>query len=304
MPIKIDNQLPARKSLENENVFVMTEFRAQSQDIRPLKILLLNLMPTKIETETQILRLLSNSPLQLEVDLLHTATHKSKNVSEEHLTKFYNSFDEIRNNRYDGMIVTGAPVEKMEFEEVDYWEELCEIFEWSKTNVYSTFNICWGAQASLYYRYGVKKYPSEKKVFGIFPHRALDAFHPLIRGLDDIFYVPHSRHTVLKMSDIAKVKDLQVISYSEQAGIHILSDMDCRNFFITGHSEYDRDTLKKEYLRDVNAGLEIDIPVNYFPDDNPDNIPVITWRSTANLIFSNWLNYFVYQKTPYDLSNL
>ena len=304
MPIKIDNQLPARKSLENENVFVMTEFRAQSQDIRPLKILLLNLMPTKIETETQILRLLSNSPLQLEVDLLHTATHKSKNVSEEHLTKFYNSFNEIRNNRYDGMIVTGAPVEKMEFEEVDYWEELCEIFEWSKTNVYSTFNICWGAQASLYYRYGVKKYPSEKKVFGIFPHRALDAFHPLIRGLDDIFYVPHSRHTVLKMSDIAKVKDLQVISYSEQAGIHILSDMDCRNFFITGHSEYDRDTLKKEYLRDVNLGLEIDIPVNYFPDDNPDNIPVITWRSTANLIFSNWLNYFVYQKTPYDLSNL
>lgn len=304
MPIKIDNQLPARKSLENENVFVMTEFRAQSQDIRPLKILLLNLMPTKIETETQILRLLSNSPLQLEVDLLHTATHKSKNVSEEHLTKFYNSFNEIRNNRYDGMIVTGAPVEKMEFEEVDYWEELCEIFEWSKTNVYSTFNICWGAQASLYYRYGVKKYPSEKKVFGIFPHRALDAFHPLIRGLDDIFYVPHSRHTVLKMSDIAKVKDLQVISYSEQAGIHILSDMDCRNFFITGHSEYDRDTLKKEYLRDVNAGLEIDIPVNYFPDDNPDNTPVVTWRSTANLIFSNWLNYFVYQKTPYDLSNL
>lgn len=304
MPIKIDNQLPARKSLENENVFVMTEFRAQSQDIRPLKILLLNLMPTKIETETQILRLLSNSPLQLEVDLLHTATHKSKNVSEEHLTKFYNSFNEIRNNRYDGMIVTGAPVEKMEFEEVDYWEELCEIFEWSKTNVYSTFNICWGAQASLYYRYGVKKYPSEKKVFGIFPHRALDAFHPLIRGLDDIFYVPHSRHTVLKMSDIAKVKDLQVISYSEQAGIHILSDMDCRNFFITGHSEYDRDTLKNEYMRDVNLGLEIDVPVNYFPDDNPDNIPVITWRSTANLIFSNWLNYFVYQKTPYDLSNL
>ncbi|MBQ6624606.1 MAG: homoserine O-succinyltransferase [Clostridia bacterium] len=304
MPIKIDNQLPARKSLENENVFVMTEFRAQSQDIRPLKILLLNLMPTKIETETQILRLLSNSPLQLEVDLLHTATHKSKNVSEEHLTKFYNSFNEIRNNRYDGMIVTGAPVEKMEFEEVDYWEELCEIFEWSKTNVYSTFNICWGAQASLYYRYGVKKYPSEKKVFGIFPHRALDSFHPLIRGLDDIFYVPHSRHTVLKMSDIAKVKDLQVISYSEQAGIHILSDMDCRNFFITGHSEYDRDTLKNEYMRDVNLGLEIDVPVNYFPDDNPDNTPVVTWRSTANLIFSNWLNYFVYQKTPYDLSNL
>lgn len=304
MPIKIDNQLPARKSLENENVFVMTEFRAQSQDIRPLKILLLNLMPTKIETETQILRLLSNSPLQLEVDLLHTATHKSKNVSEEHLTKFYNSFEEIKNNRYDGMIVTGAPVEKMEFEEVDYWEELCEIFEWSKTNVYSTFNICWGAQASLYYRYGLKKYSCEKKVFGIFPHRALDLFHPLVRGLDDIFYVPHSRHTQLKMSDIAKVKDLQVISYSEQAGIHILSDMDCRNFFLTGHSEYDFDTLKKEYLRDVGLGLEIDVPENYFPDDDPEKTPVVTWRSTANLIFSNWLNYFVYQKTPYDLSNL
>ena len=304
MPIKVSDSLPAIEILNNENIFVITETRALTQDIRPLEIVVLNLMPTKIETETQLLRVLGNTPLQINVQFINTKTHESKNTSKSHIETFYKTFDDIKDSKFDGMIITGAPVEKMEFEEVDYWEELCEIFEWSKTNVYSTFNICWGAQASLYYRYGVKKYPSEKKVFGIFPHRALDAFHPLIRGLDDIFYVPHSRHTVLKMSDIAKVKDLQVISYSEQAGIHILSDMDCRNFFITGHSEYDRDTLKKEYLRDVNAGLEIDIPVNYFPDDNPDNTPVVTWRSTANLIFSNWLNYFVYQKTPYDLSNL
>lgn len=304
MPIRIDDQLPAHKSLENENVFVMTEFRAKTQDIRPLKILLLNLMPTKIATETQILRLLSNTPLQVDVDLLHTATHKAKNVSDEHLTKFYNTFDEIKNNRYDGMIVTGAPVEKMSFEEVDYWDELCKIFEWSKTHVYSTFNICWGAQASLYYRYGIKKYITDEKVFGIFPHKSLDSLHPIVRGLDEVFYVPHSRHTKIKMSDIAKVKDLQVISYSEEAGVHLISDMECRNFFATGHSEYDRDTLKKEYLRDRDLGLDIEIPKNYFPDDNPENTPVVTWRSTANIIFSNWLNYFVYQKTPYDLSNL
>lgn len=304
MPIRIDNQLPAHKSLENENVFVMTEFRAETQDIRPLKILLLNLMPTKIATETQILRLLSNTPLQVDVDLLHTATHKAKNVSDEHLTKFYKTFDEIKNNRYDGMIVTGAPVEKMSFEEVDYWDELCKIFEWSKTHVYSTFNICWGAQASLYYRYGIKKYITDEKVFGIFPHKSLDSFHPIVRGLDEVFYVPHSRHTKIKMSDIAKVKDLQVISYSEEAGVHLISDMECRNFFATGHSEYDRDTLKNEYLRDRDLGLDIEIPKNYFPDDNPENTPVVTWRSTANIIFSNWLNYFVYQKTPYDLSNL
>lgn len=304
MPIRIDNQLPAKKSLEDENVFVMTELRAESQDIRPINIVLLNLMPTKIVTETQILRLLSNSPLQVNVDLLHTATHKSKNVSEEHLTKFYCTFDEIKNNRYDGMIVTGAPVEKMEFEEVDYWDELCEVFEWSKTHVYSTFNICWGAQASLYYRYGVKKYPTDKKIFGIFEHKALDELHPLVRGLDEVFLVPHSRHTEIRMEDIAKVKDLQVISYSEQAGIHLLSDMECRNFFTTGHSEYDRDTLKTEYFRDVNAGLPIDVPKNYFPDDDPEKTPVFNWRSTANILFSNWLNYFVYQKTPYDLANL
>jgi len=304
MPIKVDNLLPAHSSLEKENVFVMTEYRAESQDIRPLKILLLNLMPTKIETETQILRVLSNTPLQVDVDLLHTVTHKAKNVSKEHLTKFYNTFDEIKDNKYDGMIVTGAPVEQMDFEEVDYWDELCQIFEWSKTHVYSTFNICWGAQASLYYRYGIPKYKTDKKVFGVFPHKSLDPFHPLLRGLDEVFYVPQSRHTEIKMSDIAKVKELQVLSYSEFSGIHLISDMDCRNFFTTGHSEYDRETLSKEYFRDLNAGLPIDIPYNYFPDDDPQKLPIVNWRSAANLIFSNWLNYFVYQKTPYDLSNL
>ena len=304
MPIKVDNLLPAHSSLEKENVFVMTEYRAESQDIRPLKILLLNLMPTKIETETQILRVLSNTPLQVDVDLLHTVTHKAKNVSQEHLTKFYNTFDEIKNNKYDGMIVTGAPVEQMDFEEVDYWDELCQIFEWSKSHVYSTFNICWGAQASLYYRYGIPKYKTDKKVFGVFPHKSLDPFHPLLRGLDEVFYVPQSRHTEVKMSDIAKVKDLQILSYSEFSGIHLISDMDCRNFFTTGHSEYDRETLAREYFRDVNAGLPIDIPYNYFPDDDPQKLPIVNWRSAANLIFSNWLNYFVYQKTPYDLSNL
>lgn len=304
MPIKVDNELPAHKALENENIFVMTEDRAVSQDIRPLKIIILNLMPTKIETETQILRLLSNSPLQVDIDLLQVKSHKSKNTSEEHMLKFYNVFDEIKNCKYDGMIVTGAPVEHMEFEEVDYWEELCEIFEWSKKNVYSTFHICWGAQAALYYHYGIPKYPLKEKMFGIFPHRSLDTLHPLMRGLDDIFYVPHSRHTEIKRSDIALVKDLQIISYSEVAGIHLVSDMECRNFYATGHSEYDRDTLAREYFRDKDKGLPINIPFNYFPGDNPENTPEISWRSAGNLIFTNWLNYFVYQKTPYDINSI
>ncbi|MEE1010774.1 MAG: homoserine O-succinyltransferase, partial [Acutalibacteraceae bacterium] len=266
--------------------------------------LILNLMPTKIETETQLLRLLSNSPLQIEVELLQVKSHKSKNTSQEHMLKFYKTFDEICDKRYDGLIVTGAPVENMEFEEVDYWDELCGIFEWSKKNVYSTFHICWGAQAALYYHYGVPKYPLEEKLFGVFPHKCLDPFHPLMRGLDEKFYVPHSRHTENRMNDIALVKDLQIISYSEQAGVHLISDMDCRNFYATGHSEYDRETLAKEYFRDVNKGLEIKVPFNYFPDDDPNMIPPITWRGTANLLFTNWLNYFVYQRTPYDLSTL
>ncbi len=304
MPIKIANELPAHKALESENVFVMTEERAMSQDIRPLNILILNLMPTKIETETQLLRLLSNSPLQVEVELLQVKSHKSKNTSQEHMLKFYKTFDEIRDKKYDGFIVTGAPVENLEFEEVDYWDELCEILEWSKKNVYSTFHICWGAQAALYYHYGVPKYPLEEKLFGVFPHKCLDPFHPLMRGLDEKFYVPHSRHTENRRSDIALVKDLQIISYSEQAGVHLISDMDCRNFFATGHSEYDRETLAKEYFRDVSKGLDIKVPYNYFPDDDPNMIPPVTWRGTANLLFTNWLNYFVYQRTPYDLSTL
>lgn len=304
MPIKIDSNLPAHKLLENENVFVMTEERAVSQDIRPLKILILNLMPTKIETETQLLRLLSNSPIQVEAELLQTATHEVKNASKEHMFKFYKTFDEIKDERFDGMVVTGAPVENMEFEQVDYWDELCRIFEWSKTNVYSSFFICWGAQAALYYKYGLRKYRLDRKMFGVFEHVSLDNFHPLMRGLDDKFWVPHSRHTEVRRGDIALIKDLQILSYSEKAGVHLLSDMECRNFFSTGHSEYDRDTLAKEYFRDAEKGLDIDLPENYFPDNDPAKTPEVKWRGAANIIFSNWLNYFVYQRTPYDLSTL
>ena len=304
MPIKIDSNLPAHKLLENENVFVMTEERAVSQDIRPLKILILNLMPTKIETETQLLRLLSNSPIQVEAELLQTVTHEVKNVSKEHMFKFYKTFDEIKDERFDGMVVTGAPVENMEFEQVDYWVELCRIFEWSKTNVYSSFFICWGAQAALYYKYGLRKYRLDRKMFGVFEHVSLDNFHPLMRGLDDKFWVPHSRHTEVRRGDIALIKDLQILSYSEKAGVHLLSDMECRNFFSTGHSEYNRDTLAKEYFRDAEKGLNIDLPENYFPDNDPAKTPEVKWRGAANIIFSNWLNYFVYQRTPYDLSTL
>lgn len=304
MPIRIDNELPAKQRLEIENIFVMSNMRADTQDIRPLKILILNLMPTKLETETQLLRLLSNSPLQVDVEFLQVATHQAKNVSKSHMEKFYETYDDVKNRKYDGMIITGAPVEQMDFEEVDYWDELCKIMEWSKTNVYSTFHICWGAQAGLYYHYGIKKYPTKKKIFGIFPHKCLDDTHPLMRGLDDIYYIPHSRHTEIKSQDIAQVKDLQILSYSEQAGIHIVADMDCRKFFVTGHSEYDRDTLAREYFRDKEKGLDIDVPYNYFPNDDVNATPQMEWKSTANILFNNWLNYFVYQKTPYDLNTL
>lgn len=304
MPIRIDNELPAKQSLEIENIFVMGNTRADTQDIRPLKIIILNLMPTKLETETQLLRLLSNSPLQIDIDFLQVATHEAKNVSKSHMDKFYNVFEDIKGNKYDGMIITGAPVEQMPFEEVDYWDELCTIMEWSKKNVYSVMHICWGAQAGLYYHYGIKKYPTDKKIFGIFPHFCLDDTHPLMRGLDDIYYVPHSRHTQIKRGDIAQIKDLQILSYSEDAGVHIVADMECRKFFITGHSEYDRDTLAKEYFRDIDKGLDIEMPINYFPNNDPKAVPKMTWRGTANLIFNNWLNYFVYQKTPYDLNTL
>lgn len=304
MPIRIDNELPAKQNLEIENIFVMGNTRADTQDIRPLKIIILNLMPTKLETETQLLRLLSNSPLQIDIDFLQVATHEAKNVSKSHMDKFYNVFEDIKDNKYDGMIITGAPVEQMPFEEVDYWDELCTIMEWSKKNVYSVMHICWGAQAGLYYHYGIKKYPTDKKIFGIFPHFCLDDTHPLMRGLDDIYYVPHSRHTQIKRGDIAQIKDLQILSYSEDAGVHIVADMECRKFFITGHSEYDRDTLAKEYFRDIDKGLDIEMPINYFPNNDPKAVPRMTWRGTANLIFNNWLNYFVYQKTPYDLNTL
>lgn len=304
MPIRIDNELPAKQKLEIENIFVMSNMRADTQDVRPLKIIILNLMPTKEETETQLLRLLSNTPLQVDVEFLQVATHKAKNVSKSHLDKFYYTFNEIKDNRYDGMIITGAPVEHLEFEQVDYWEELCEIMEWSKKNVYSTYYICWAAQAGLYYHYGIQKHPLEKKMFGIFPHRSLDDTHPLMRGLDDVYYVPHSRHTTVKRQDIAQVKDLQILSYSDISGVHIVADMDCRKFFVTGHSEYDRDTLAKEYYRDKGKGLEIDLPFNYFPNDDENLVPNMIWRGTANLLMNNWLNYFVYQKTPYDLSTL
>lgn len=304
MPIKIDNQLPARHSLELENIFVMPENRAIAQDIRPLNIIILNLMPTKVETETQILRLLSNSPLQVDVELLQVKSHISKNVSQEHMLKFYKTFDDVKHRKFDGMIVTGAPVEHLAFEEVDYWEELCEIFEWAKTNVYSTYNICWGAQAALYYKYGVPKHQLKEKLFGVYKHRPLDLYHPLMRGFSDVYYVPHSRHTETRREDIAEVKDLQILSYSDQAGVHLISDMECRNFFCTGHSEYDSDTLAKEYFRDLKKGLDIKIPYNYFPDDDTKKTPPITWRGAGSLLFQNWLNYFVYQKTPYDLNTL
>ncbi len=304
MPIKIDNQLPARHSLELENIFVMPENRAMTQDIRPLHIIILNLMPTKIETETQILRLLSNTPLQVDVELLQVKSHVAKNVSQEHMLKFYKTFDDVKNRKFDGMIVTGAPVEMMPFEEVDYWEELCEIFDWAKTNVYSTYNICWGAQAALYYKYGVPKHMLDEKLFGVFKHRPLDLYHPLLRGFSDVYYVPHSRHTETRREDIAEVKDLQILSYSDEAGVHLISDMACRNFFCTGHSEYDSDTLAKEYFRDLKKGMNIKMPYNYFPDNDPRKTPPITWRGVGSLLFQNWLNYFVYQRTPYDLNSL
>lgn len=304
MPIKIPDALPAKKILENENIFVMTEKRADTQDIRPLKILILNLMPTKVETETQLLRLLGNTPLQIEIDLLQTATYEAKNVSKQHLLSFYKTFDEVKQNRYDGMIVTGAPVEHMEFEEVDYWEELVSIMKWANKNVYSTMYICWGAQAGLYYHYGIKKKPLEKKLFGIYKHNVLIPTHPLLRGFDDSFYAPHSRHTYNDFDDIKAVEDLDILTYSEQAGVHICADRACRKFFISGHSEYDRCTLAGEYARDLEKGLNISVPANYFPDNNANKLPIMNWRGASSLLFSNWVNHIVYQHTPFDLSEL
>lgn len=304
MPIKIPDNLPAVKTLAEENIFVMTEKRAITQDIRPLKILLLNLMPKKIETETQLSRLLGNSPLQVDFTFIHTKSHQSKNTSAEHLFTFYKTFEDVKNQTFDGMIITGAPVEHMEFEEVEYWEELCEIMEWTKTNVHSTFHICWGAQAGLYYHYGIKKYPLPEKLFGVFPHTAEYKKSILFRGFDDTFMVPHSRHTTVKREDIEKVKDLKILASSEEAGIYAVATKGGKQIFVTGHSEYDAGTLRAEYLRDLNEGKPISIPKNYFPDDNPEKEPLVTWRAHANLIYTNWLNYFVYQTTPYDINEI
>ena len=304
MPIKIPNLLPATQVLLKENIFVMTETRAMTQDIRPLKILMLNLMPQKIATETQIARLIGNTPLQVELELLQTATHKSTHTAAEHMLAFYKTFDEVKHNKYDGMIITGAPVEHMEFEEVDYWEELCEIMEWSKTHVTSTFHICWGAQAGLYYHYGVKKYTLDKKLFGVFEHTLDYKQSILFRGFDDTFVVPHSRHTESRREDIEAVPELKILASSEEAGVFVCSTDKGRQIFVTGHSEYDRDTLKNEYLRDKNAGLPIDLPKNYFPDDDDTKEPIVKWRSCGNLLYTNWLNYFVYQSTPYNIEEI
>lgn len=304
MPIKIPSNLPAFSTLHKERIFAITDDRAEHQDIRPLNIAILNLMPKKIETETQILRLLSNTPLQVDIDFIQMKTHISKNTPSEHLIKFYTTFDEIREKRYDGMIITGAPVEHLKFEEVDYWDELCEILEWTKSHVYSTFHICWGAQAGLYYHYGVKKYPLDKKMFGIFPHRIVNPQSLLLKGFDEKFFVPHSRHTEVRQEDIEKIPELEILTTSDISGVHIVASKNGRQYFITGHSEYDRCTLADEYFRDKNKGLDIEIPYNYFPDDNPENEPLFTWRCHANQTFSNWLNYCVYQETPFDLNDL
>lgn len=304
MPIKIPNELPATKVLTEENIFVMTETRAITQDIRPLKILLLNLMPTKIETETQLSRLLGNTPLQVELTMLQTSSHKSKNTDAGHLEAFYRFFDDVKEQKFDGLIITGAPVEQMPFEEVEYWDELCEIMEWSKTHVQSTFHICWGAQAGLYYHFGVQKVPLDKKMFGVFPHTADYKRSILFRGFDDVFMVPHSRHTTVLREDVEKVKGLKILASSEEAGIYAMATKNGRQIFITGHSEYDAYTLDKEYRRDVNLGRPIEVPKNYYRDNDPANDPVVSWRSHANLLYSNWLNYFVYQTTPYDITKI
>ena len=304
MPIKIQNDLPAIKILESENIFVMQEARATTQDIRPLRIVILNLMPTKVETETQLMRLLGNSPLQVDIELMQMASHKSKNTSEEHLTKFYKTLDELRSEKFDGMIVTGAPVELLPFEEVDYWEELCEVFKWADKNVYSTMYICWGAQAGLYYNYGIDKYELPRKLFGIYNHMILKPKHPLMRGFDDYFLVPHSRYTGVRYEDIEAVPELEILATSKKAGVAIICSKNGREFYLLGHCEYDYDTLAKEYYRDVEKGVDIQMPYNYFPDNNINRKPVMTWRSHGSLLYANWLNYYLYQQTPYDLEEL
>lgn len=304
MPIRIPDALPATSILEGENIFVMTEHRAMHQDIRPLRVLLLNLMPTKIVTETQIMRKLSNTPLQIEVDLLRIASHKSKNVSADHLETFYRTFDQVRDLRYDGMIITGAPVETLDFESVDYWPELVEIMDWSLTNVHSVLHVCWGAQAALYHHYGVPKHNLSEKCFGVFENRLIKPSSPLVRGFNDVSMMPHSRNSETRYEDIVANQKLEVISYSDECGVSIAKSTDSKHFFVFGHPEYDRDTLKLEYNRDVAKGIDIKVPKNYYPNDDPSQDPIVSWRAEGQLIYTNWLNYYVYQTTPYDLGTL
>ena len=304
MPIKIPNQLPATRTLTAENIFVMTETRAITQDIRPLQILLLNLMPTKVDTETQLARVLGNTPLQIELELIAPAGHISRNTSQEHMLSFYKTFDEVKGRTFDGLVITGAPVEHLPFEEVDYWEELCGIMEWSKTHVHSTLHICWGAQAGLYYHYGIPKRQLERKLFGVFRHTLEDPNFILFRGFDDQFWVPHSRNTTVDRADIEAVPGLKILSSSPEAGVYAVKTEQCRQVFLMGHAEYDRDTLKKEYLRDVAAGVDIQLPKHYFPEDDPSREPMVRWRSCAHLLYGNWLNYCVYQTTPYDIGGI
>ena len=305
MPIRIPNSLPSKHVLESENIFVMTEFRAMHQDIRPLRLLILNLMPTKVVTETQLLRKLSNTPLQIEVEFLQTISHTAKNTDPEHLSSFYTTFEDIQNRNFDGMIITGAPVENLEFNEVNYWRELCDIMEWSSRAVHSTLHICWGAQAALYYHYGIDKYTLEGgKLSGVFSHTVLKPQSPFFRGFDDTFYMPHSRYTGVREADILTEPCLELLSTSDEAGVFAVKSHDNRRIFITGHPEYDADTLALEYFRDIDTGLEIDVPKNYFPDDDPARRPAVCWRAHAQLMYSNWLNYYVYQSTPYDIEKI
>ena len=304
MPIKIPGGLPAAQTLESEHIFVMDESRAQTQDIRPLRIAILNLMPTKIVTETQLIRLLSNTPLQIELTLLGTETYRATHISEEHMESFYQSFSAVKDKKFDGLIITGAPVENLEFSDVAYWDELCAILDWSRTHVYSTLHICWAAQAGLYRHYGIQKYALPKKMFGIFEHDVLLPRHPLLRGFDETFLAPHSRHTTVYEQDIEDCPQLDILARSERAGVYIVADKNARQFYITGHAEYDYDTLSREYFRDTLRGLDIDIPYNYFPENDTSKTPRNVWRGHAHLLFSNWLNYFVYQRTPYDIDSI
>ena len=301
MPIQIPNDLPAAETLKNEKIFVMNQTRAETQHIRPLEIVLLNLMPTKIVTETQLSRVLGNTPLQVHLELMMISSHKSKNTPEEHLLSFYKTFDELKERKFDGMVITGAPVENLPFEEVDYWDELVRIMEWSKTHVHSTFHICWAAQAGLYYHYGIQKHPLPEKLFGVYPHHADYKRAILLRGFDDTFWAPHSRHTTIDRADVEAVPGLKILASSEEAGVYIIMNKEGRQIFVTGHSEYDPDTLEREYLRDKAQGLPIHVPVNYYPNDDDTKPPIVRWRGHGNLLYSNWLNYFVYQTTPYDI---